>query len=105
MKIKLFLYDVTFFKDLISEGDSENDGTKKLTQIIGYTLEKVPATATADQLEQAVLMTIKVLVFAPRISPLSNVNIDNIAHFMVALCKTSPKVRFPHTKSLMFNFL
>lgn len=66
-------------------------------------MERVPATATTDQLEQAVLMTVKVLAYAPRISPLSDVNIDNIASFMIALCKTSSKVNFPPL--LCFSYL
>ncbi|XP_018564704.1 condensin complex subunit 3-like [Anoplophora glabripennis] len=97
---QLILSDTIHSSSLISRlvlkwcspaSDGENDDAQKLTQIIGFTLQRVPMTATIDQLEQAVLMTLKVLAYAPKISPLADVNIDNIANFMIALCKTSPK--------------
>ncbi|KAG5899798.1 hypothetical protein JTB14_006131 [Gonioctena quinquepunctata] len=63
----------------------------RLKQIIGHTLEKMPLmTDCTEQLMEAVLMTVKALFAAPRITPLADVNIDNIAKFMLALCKTSP---------------
>ncbi|KAJ8969401.1 hypothetical protein NQ317_010309 [Molorchus minor] len=72
---------------LVLKNDAE-----KLTQFIGYTLNRIPSTnESASQLEEAVLMTIKAIAFAPKISPLADVNIENIAKFMIALCKTSPE--------------
>ncbi|KAJ8910833.1 hypothetical protein NQ315_015568 [Exocentrus adspersus] len=71
---------------------SENGDTERITQVIGFTLERIPMMPdSAEQLEQAVLATVKALAFAPKISPLADVNIDNIANFLIALCKTSPK--------------
>lgn len=45
-----------------------------------------------EVLQEAILMTINALYAAPRISPLADVNIENIAKFMLALCQTSLQV-------------
>lgn len=74
------------------------DGVDRIKQTIAYTLEKIPLVAEySEALQDALLMTIKSLYAAPRISPLADVNIENIAKFMVALCKTSPDVSNPNS--------
>ncbi|CAG9815968.1 unnamed protein product [Phaedon cochleariae] len=75
-----------------------DDETDRLRQIIGYTLQKMPSmTQCTEQLMDAVLMTIRTLFSAPRTSPLADVNIENIAKFMLALCKTSPDASYIHS--------
>ncbi|KAJ8947573.1 hypothetical protein NQ318_010085 [Aromia moschata] len=70
---------------------SEDGDGQRLRQFIGYTLERIPSiTGNSVQLEEAVLMTIKVLAYAPRVSPLAAVNIENIAKFMLALWSSYP---------------
>lgn len=76
----------------------------KIKQTIAYTLQKIPLVREyTEALQDAVLMTIKALYAAPRISPLADVNIENIAKFMVALCKTSPDVS-SHNSIILANF-
>ncbi|XP_023023077.2 chromosome associated protein G [Leptinotarsa decemlineata] len=70
----------------------------RLKQIIGCVLEKVPLmTEITEQLIEAVLMTVKSIFAAPRISPLADINVENIAKFMIALCKTSPDAVHIHS--------
>lgn len=86
-----------FDKHKIFLGDDVN----KIKQTIAYTLQKIPLIADyTEALQDAVLMTVKALYAAPRISPLADVNIENIAKFMVALCKTSQDVSINN----IFNF-
>lgn len=69
------------------------DELNRIKQIIAYTLEKIPLIPQyTEALQEAILMTIKALYSAPRISPLADVNIENIAKFMMALCKMSGDV-------------
>ncbi|KAJ8969726.1 hypothetical protein NQ314_001614 [Rhamnusium bicolor] len=77
---------------------SDNGESERLTQFIGFTLERVPSVSdSSEQLEEAVLMTVKALALAPKISPLADVNIENISKFMIALCKTSHEGAHIHT--------
>ncbi|XP_076251973.1 condensin complex subunit 3-like isoform X2 [Rhynchophorus ferrugineus] len=69
-------------------GDPEQEPLK---QIIAHTLSKVPQLPrSVDQLQDVFMLTVRVLATAPKSSPLSEVNIDDIVKFMLALCDTSP---------------
>uniref|UniRef100_A0AAR5P9R0 UVR domain-containing protein n=1 Tax=Dendroctonus ponderosae TaxID=77166 RepID=A0AAR5P9R0_DENPD len=68
----------------------EELGTRSLQQFIGHVLEKVPnLNSSHEQLEEAVFNTIETLARAPQTSPLSKVDINGIAKFLLALCKVS----------------
>ncbi|CAH0547544.1 unnamed protein product [Brassicogethes aeneus] len=70
--------------------DEDEPGLETLKQLIGFTLQQIPSVVdNADQLEGAVLLTVKALSHAPRVSPLADVNIENIVKFMLALCRTT----------------
>lgn len=77
----------------------------RIKQTIAYTLEKIPLIPQyTEALQEAVLMTIKALYSAPRISPLADVNVENIAKFILALCKTSADVSMFSKYSTVISF-
>lgn len=81
----MFLVLILFFLFL--------DECVRLKQIIGFALQKVPLLSDwTDVLIDAILLTINALYSAPRTSPLADVNVENIAKFLLALCKISNKV-------------
>ncbi|KAK9876812.1 hypothetical protein WA026_015050 [Henosepilachna vigintioctopunctata] len=62
------------------------EGSQKLKQMIGVTLQKMPYSIGFHmQWENAILITLKTIVYAPDNSPYLDVSIDDIAKFMVAL--------------------
>ncbi|CAH1112883.1 unnamed protein product [Psylliodes chrysocephalus] len=74
------------------------DECVRLKQIIGFALQKVPLLSDwTDVLIDAILLTINALYSAPRTSPLADVNVENIAKFLLALCKISNKVDYLHS--------
>lgn len=72
--------------------------------MIGFMLQNLPKIAnTGDQFERAIIQTIKVVLRAPKTSPLSEVDVDNLAKFMVQLCIAYPNVT--RNKILLRKFL
>ncbi|EFA06967.1 condensin complex subunit 3 [Tribolium castaneum] len=63
-----------------------NEGVK---QIIGHTLQSLTALPNCEYFADAVLSTIRTIVYAPGKSPLCDIDTDNITKFMVTLCKMS----------------
>lgn len=73
-------------------GYPENEPLK---QVIAYTLSKIPQLPrSVDQLQDVFMLTVRVLATAPKSSPLSEVDIDDIVKFVLALCDTSPNVSY-----------
>ncbi|XP_030762203.1 condensin complex subunit 3-like isoform X2 [Sitophilus oryzae] len=71
--------------------DEDEPETEPLRQLIAYTLGKIPyLSRNLEQLKDAFLLTVRILVSAPKTSPLSEVDIDNVVKFMLALCDSSP---------------
>lgn len=96
----MFLVLILFFLFL--------DECVRLKQIIGFALQKVPLLSDwTDVLIDAILLTINALYSAPRTSPLADVNVENIAKFLLALCKISNKVStylFPLVSFMITTF-
>ncbi|XP_044264228.1 condensin complex subunit 3-like isoform X2 [Tribolium madens] len=63
---------------------TSNDGVK---QFIGYTLQSLTTLPNCEYFADAVLSTMKTIIYAPRKSPLCEIDIDNIIKFMVTLCQ------------------
>lgn len=53
-------------------------------------LPKIPNTG--EQFQKAIIQTIKVVLRAPRTSPLSEVDVNNLAKFMLQLCRAYENV-------------
>ncbi|XP_017772848.1 PREDICTED: condensin complex subunit 3-like isoform X2 [Nicrophorus vespilloides] len=82
---------------------SNDEQLQKMIQRIGLTLEKLPRIRdSADELENAVLPTVKAIIKAPKTSPLAGVNALNIANFLIQLCQTHPQ-RYHMNSNLMIR--
>lgn len=71
------------------------DDAQELRQIIGMMLEELPKLVdAADEIQKAVLPTIKTLLKAPNTNPLSDVNIQDIIKFLLAMCNMCQDVNY-----------
>ncbi|CAG9827001.1 unnamed protein product [Diabrotica balteata] len=69
---------------------ARDNESNSLKQIIGFTLQTLPLIPDCMQLLiDSVFITIETIYGAPHESPLADVSIENIAKFLLALCKVS----------------
>ncbi|KAF2894563.1 hypothetical protein ILUMI_11611 [Ignelater luminosus] len=79
--------------------DDEEDDAQELRQIIGMMLEELPKLVdAADEIQKAVLPTIKTILRAPNTNPLSEVNIQDIVKFLLAMCNMCQEATNLHSR-------